>query len=153
MKIRGKFVIISGMSHKVHPKSYRLKNLADWSSRWFDKKNLPKYLEDDFKIREFLQKKLGKLGIEKIEIERFSGKVTVIIFSARPGLIIGRGGQGVEDLKKQLEQKILKTGKKGELKLEIKEVKDPWSSASLSAQWIAQQLERRFPHKIGRAHV
>jgi len=135
------------MAHKVHPKSYRLKDLGDWNSRWLSKKNLPKYLEEDFRIREFLEKKLGKLGIEKIEIERFPGKLNLIIQSARPGLIIGRGGGGVEELKKELERKILKTEQKKELKLEIKEIKNPWSSASLAAQWIAQQIEKRLPHK------
>lgn len=135
------------MSHKVHPKAYRLKELADWSSRWLDKKNLAQYLEGDLRIREFLKKKIGKLGVEKIEIERFPGKIKIIIFSARPGLIIGRGGGGIEELKKELEKEIFKTGPKRELKLEINEIKNPWSSASLSAQWIAQQIERRIPHK------
>jgi len=103
-------------------------------------------LEEDFKIREFLRKKLGKIGVEKIEIERFSGKINIIISSARPGLIIGRGGGGVEELKRDLEVTLKPAQKdKRELKLEIKEIRDPWSSASLSAQWIAQQIERRIP--------
>ncbi|MBM3258041.1 MAG: 30S ribosomal protein S3 [Candidatus Nealsonbacteria bacterium] len=136
------------MAHKVHPKSYRLKNLADWNSRWFDKKNFPKHLEEDFKIREYLQKKIGKLGIEKIEIERFAGKLNIIISSARPGLIIGRGGSGIEELKKVLEIKVLKNNKaKKEVRIEIREVKDIWSSASLSAQYIAQQIEKRVPFR------
>lgn len=135
------------MTHKVHPKAYRLKELADWNSRWLDKKNFPKNLEEDFKIRDFLKKKIGKIGIEKIEIERFPGKTTIIIFSARPGLIIGRGGGGVEELKKTLERKIFKGKTKKDLKLDIKEIREPWSSAALSAQWIAQQIERRIPHR------
>ncbi|MFH1462201.1 MAG: 30S ribosomal protein S3 [bacterium] len=135
------------MSHKVHPKSYRLKTLNDWSSRWFDKKKLPQYLEEDFRIREFLKEKIGKLGVEKVEIERFPEKILVIIFSARPGLIIGRGGGGVEELKKQLDRNIFKKVQRKEVKIEIKEVRDVWSSAALSAQWIAQQLERRIPHR------
>ena len=96
------------MAHKVHPKIFRLKELNDWGSRWLEKKKFPQYLEEDFKIREFLEKKLGKIGIEKIEIERFAGKTNIIISSARPGLIIGRGGGGVEELKKELE-KLLST--------------------------------------------
>ena len=131
------------MTHKVHPKAYRLKELSDWHSRWFDKKTLAKYLEEDFLIREFLKKKIGKLGVEKIEIERFPGKVTIIIFTARPGLIIGRGGGGVEELKKQLETKVLKITSPKEVKIEIKEIRDPWSSAALVAQWIIQQIEKR----------
>jgi len=105
-------------------------------------------MEEDLKIREFLRKKLGKIGIEKIEIERFPGKINIIISSARPGLIIGRGGGGVEELKRVLDV-ILPSPvrEKRELKIEIREIKDPWSSASLSAQWIAQQIEKRIPHR------
>ncbi len=134
------------MTHRVHPKVFRIKEITDWDSRGFYRKKLPEYLEEDFKIREFLRKKLGKIGVEKIEIERFSGKINIIISSARPGMVIGRGGGGVEELKRDLEV-ILKPAQKDkrELKLEIKEIRDPWSSASLSAQWIAQQIERRIP--------
>ena len=135
------------MSHRVHPKAYRLRRIGDWDSRWFSKKNLPQYLEEDFKIREFITKKLEKVGVEKIEIERFPGKIKVSIFSARPGLIIGRGGEGVEELRKQVERKIFRNSQKMELKLEIKEVKNSWFSASLSAQWMAQQIEKRIQHR------
>jgi len=129
----------------VHPKIFRVRKLTDWNSRWLDEKKLPQYLEEDFKIREFLKKKIGKIGIDNIEIERFPGKLNIIISSARPGLIIGRGGEGIEELKKELEKTLPK--EKRELKLEIKEIKDPWLSASLSAQWIAQQIEKRVLYK------
>jgi small subunit ribosomal protein S3 len=135
------------MAHKVHPKAYRLRDLSNWGSRWLDRKKLSQYLEEDFKIREFLKKKIGKLGVEKIEIERFPGKLNIIIFSSRPGLIIGRGGEGVEEIKKELEEKILKSKKKNGLKLEIREIKDPWSSANLTAQWMAQRIEKKLPHR------
>jgi len=144
------------MTHKVHPKVYRIKGINDWNSRGFYK-NPAEYLEEDFKIREFLRKKIGKAGIEKIEIERSPAKLNIIISSVRPGLIIGRGGQGVEQLKKILEEKILKKkeakisekkdiargGERRELRIEIREIKNPWTSASLVAQWIAQQIEKR----------
>ena len=133
------------MGHEVHPKAFRIKEITDWDSRGFYKKKLPEYLEEDFKIREFLKKRIGKLGIEKIEIERFPGKIMVIISSARPGLIIGRGGEGIEELRKQLEKELVK-GKK-EIKIEIREVKNPWASASLAAQWVAQQIEKRTPFR------
>jgi len=119
--------------------------LSNWGSRWLSKKEFPKYLEEDFKIREFLEKKLGRLGIEKIEIERLPGKINMIISSTRPGLIIGRGGGGVEELKKELEQKII--GEKKEIKIEIREVKNPWVSAPLAAQWMAQQIEKRVRYR------
>jgi small subunit ribosomal protein S3 len=135
------------MSHKVHPIAYRRRRLEDWATRGFYKE-APKILEQDFKIRQFLDKKIGKMGIEKIDIERFSEKLSIIIFSARPGLIIGRGGEGIEQLKKLLENKIIRPSvkeKKIELRIEIREVKNPWTSASLAGQWAAQQLEKRVP--------
>ncbi len=135
------------MAHKVHPKIFRIRGLQDWESRWFDRKNFPKYLEEDFRVREFINKRLPRVGIEKIEIERSPGKINIIISTARPGLIIGRGGGGVEGLKKEILVNILNDGGKKELKMEIREVKDPWLSAAISAEWIAQQLERRIPHR------
>lgn len=141
------------MAHKVHQKIFRIKELTDWNSRWLDKKNFPQYLEEDFKIREFLKKKLGKIGIERIEIERFPGKINIIISTARPGLIIGRAGAGVEELKNELEKVCLKvdSGKqkevKREIRIEIREVKNPWLSAALASQWIAQQIEKRVPYR------
>jgi len=145
------------MSHKVHPASYRRKRIQDWESRGFYK-DPAKTLEQDFKIRSFLVEKLGRIGVEKIEIERFPGKLNIIIFSARPGLIIGRGGEGVEQLRNLLEKKVIeKSGvgekssnqkpKKLELRIEIREVKNPWASASLTAQWVAQQIEKRVPFR------
>ncbi|OGZ18775.1 MAG: 30S ribosomal protein S3 [Candidatus Nealsonbacteria bacterium RBG_13_42_11] len=135
------------MAHKVHPKSFRIKDIGDWDSRWFNIKKIPQYLEEDFKIRKVIKDKIGKLGVEKAEIERFPGKITVIISSARPGLIIGRGGGGIEELKKILEKEVFKIGAKKELKIEIKEIRDPWTSAALSAQWVAQQIEKRVSHR------
>ena len=132
------------MTHKVHPKIFRIKETKDWISRWFDKKNFAKFLQEDFIIREFLEERLKESSVEIIEIERFGDKVNIIINSGRPGLIIGRGGSGIEELRKILQKKI---GDEKEIRLEIREVKNPWTSASLSAQWVAQQLERRMPHR------
>src|SRR3989338_11345115 len=128
------------MSHKVHPKSFRLRDIGDWDSRWFTKKKIRDYLAEDFAIRKFLEKKLKESGVQNIEIERSPGKVNIILNSARPGFIIGRGGKGAEDLKKELEKRLPlpKEGKR-ELKIDIREVKNPWLSASLSGQWMAQQ--------------
>lgn len=133
------------MSHKVHPKAYRIKNIADWDSRGFYK-NPAELLEEDFKIRSLLKNKIGKLGVEKIEIERFPNRTNIIIHSARPGLIIGRRGEGVEQLKKMLQEKI-KKDKNKEMRIEIREIKNPWMSANLVAQWIAQQIEKRMPYR------
>ena len=144
------------MTHKVHPKAFRIKQISDWSSRGFYKKDFAKYLKEDFEIRNFLNKKLAKIGIENIEIERFPTKTSIIISTARPGLIIGRRGEGIEELKKDIEKIVFKRPlsamKKGksrpfELRLEIKEIKFPWLSAALIAQWIVQQIERRTPFR------
>jgi len=143
------------MAHKVHPKIFRVKEMADWYSRWFEKAAYAKALRGDFLIRSYLEKKLKDASVESIEIERFSGKITIIINTSRPGLIIGRGGSGIEELRKNLE-KILekdrksryreaKEARKWEIRMEIREIKNPWDSASLCAQWIAQQLEKRMP--------
>jgi len=138
------------MSHQVHPKIFRIKEITDWNSRGFYEKGVSNFLKEDFEIRGFLTKKLPRGVIEKIEIERFPSKISVILFTARPGLVIGRRGEGIEALKSQLERKILKKDKKSpikELKIEIIDVKDPWASASLAAQWMAQQIEARVPYR------
>lgn len=138
------------MSHKVHPKSFRIKRISDWGSRWLSKKEYSKFLEGDFRIREFLEKKLKQTWLDSVEIERFPGKLNVIINTARPGLIIGRGGEGVEDLKKILDKKInefLKKEERTAIKIEIREIRNPWARANLASQWIAQQIEKRMPHR------
>lgn len=130
------------MSHKVHPKIFRIKGLSDWASRWFDKKNYAKNLESDMLIRNFLEEKLKAAGVQNIEIERFTDTTKVIVTTSRPGVVIGRQGKGAEDLKKELQKRF---GTQGvEIKLEIKELKNPWSNALFIAQNIAQQIERRM---------
>jgi len=133
---------------KVHPKAFRIKETTDWESRGFYKKDFGKLLAEDFAIREFLKKKIGKLGVEKIEIERSPGKAKVIISSARPGLIIGRGGGGVELLKKELDATLPPPiREKREIKIEIREIRNPWASAVLAAQWMSQQIEKRVRYR------
>jgi len=132
------------MAHKVHQKAFRLKEMKDWFSRGFYGKKTAKYLEEDFRIRKFLEDKLKLAGIEKIEIERFPAKIKVLISTGRPGILIGRRGERIEKLKEELEGQIFE---KKELEIEILPLKDPWVSASLSAQWIAQQIEKRVPYR------
>lgn len=139
------------MAHKAHPKGLRVGYIEDWESRWFDEKNFSKNLEEDFIIREFLLEKLKEAAVSKIEIERSPGKVLISIFTARPGLIIGRGGKGVEDLQKSLLKEIQKKSplkdQKRAFQIEIKEIKNPWLDANLVAQWVAQRLEKRIPYR------
>jgi small subunit ribosomal protein S3 len=142
------------MAHKVHPKSFRIKGTEDWNIRGFYGRKMPMYLEEDFLIKDFLRKKLVEASVANIQIEHSANKINVIIETARPGLIIGRGGGGVDALKKEIENKIqkkLKTRVEGaphrEIKIEIREIKNPWISAALVAQMAAQQIEKRMPFR------
>ncbi len=138
------------MSHKSHPKILRIKQIENWLSRGFYKKNFPQYLKEDFKIRDFLKKKLPKGTLEEVEIERGATTLKIIIKTARPALVIGRGGEGVEKLKKEIEKilgKLKDSTIKRDIKIEIVATKDPWSSAVLVSQWIASQLEKRVRYR------
>ena len=143
------------MAHKVHPKIFRIRDTNDWQTRWMSKKNLPKYLEEDFVIRKFLKKRLKDASVESIEIERFPNKVNIIINSSRPGFIIGRGGEEIEKIKKDINKALEKIDKnraknkenQEEIRIEIREIRDPWSKASLCCQQMAQQIEKRLPHR------
>ena len=139
------------MTHKVHPKSFRIKGTEDWNVRGFYGKKMSQFLQEDFLIKDFLRKKLTEASVANIEIEHSASKLNIIIETARPGIIIGRGGSGIEILKKMVEQKIKKNGRSkapvGEVKIEIREIKNPWISAPLVAQWSAQQIEKRLPFR------
>ncbi|MDD4082693.1 MAG: 30S ribosomal protein S3 [Sphaerochaetaceae bacterium] len=142
------------MAHKVHPKSFRIKGTEDWNIRGFYGRKMPQYLEEDFLIKDFLRKRLIEASVSNIEIEHSANKVNVIIETARPGLIIGRGGEGIEALKKEVEKKVqrkLKTRAVSktlrDLKLEIREIKNPWISSALVAQMASQQIEKRMPFR------
>jgi len=138
------------MSHKVHPKSFRIKGTEDWNIRGFYGNKMPQYLEEDFLIKDFLKNKLVEASVANIQIEHSANKVNVIIESARPGLIIGRGGGGIDALKKEVEKYItrkLKIKIARDIKLEIREIKNPWSCAALVAQMSAQQIEKRMPFR------
>ena len=133
------------MTHKTHPKIYRAKGTEDWLSKGFYEKDFEKKLKEDFLIRKFIEEKVGSLFIEKIEVKRSLEKIEVTIFTSRPGIIIGRKGQDIEKLRQEIEEKIL--NKKGVLKIEVKEVLNPWTSAQLVAKWMANQIEKRVPYR------
>jgi len=138
------------MSHKVHPFIFRLGIVTDWKSHWFKKKNYSKFLEQDVKLRDFLAKKLAKAGLKLVEIEHSANLINIIIKTTRPGLIIGRGGGGVDELKKEI-KKIIQKEKLGiakqEVRLEIEEVRQPTAQAAIMAVEIASQIERRLSHR------
>ena len=128
------------MGQKMHPHGLRVGVIKDWDSKWYaDSKNFSDYLVEDKKIREYVKKKLYVSGISKIEIERTAKSVKVNVYTAKPGLVIGKGGALVEGLKADL-QKIIKK----DVTLNIVEVKDFDTNAQLVAENIASQLERRI---------
>ena len=129
------------MGQKVHPLGFRVGVIIDWSSKWYaDKKNFADNLVEDFKIREFLKSKLYTAGISKIEIERAAKRVKINIHTAKPGMVIGRGGSGIEVIK--LDMKKIVTDKN--VLINIVEVKQAENNAQLMAENVASQLEKRI---------
>ena len=127
------------MGQKVNPHGLRVGVIKDWDSRWYAESDFADNLVEDYNIRKYLKKKLFAAGISKIEIERASDRVKVIIFTAKPGVIIGKGGQEIEVTKNEVAKLV--GGKK--VLVDIKEIKRPDKDAQLVAENIAQQLENR----------
>ena len=126
------------MGQKVNPHGLRVGVIKDWDSKWYADAEFSDYLVEDYNIRKFLKKKLYSAGVSKIEIERASDRVKVIIYTAKPGVVIGKGGAEIEVTKKELSKL---TDKK--VMVDIKEIKRPDRDAQLVAENIAQQLENR----------
>lgn len=126
------------MGQKVNPHGLRVGVIKDWDSKWYADAEFSDYLVEDYNIRKFLKKKLYSAGVSKIEIERASDRVKVIIYTAKPGVVIGKGGAEIEVTKKELSKL---TDKK--VMVDIKEIKKPDRDAQLVAENIAQQLENR----------
>ncbi|MCM8763333.1 MAG: 30S ribosomal protein S3 [Candidatus Omnitrophica bacterium] len=156
------------MGHKVSPKIFRIGLSEDWNSHWFARGgNYSDYLKEDTAIREYLNDKLKEAGLEKVVIERSPDNINITIHSSKPGLVIGRGGAAIEEIKKHIEKKIIrknlfKRDKKGDssalpnargragrikLQINIKEVNRPQLSAPIVAQNIASELEKRIPYR------
>lgn len=133
------------MGHKVHPKIHRTQVIYTWDSKWFSKKNYSQFAEQDIKIREFLVKKFKDANIDAISVERGAKDMTITILAAKPGFIIGRGGKGIDEIRKEIERKFLKMSLK--VKLNVREVKSPALSAAVVAQTIASDVERRIPFR------
>ena len=132
------------MGHKVNPISFRLQVKKDWKSRWFAGADYAKFLHEDIKIRKHIEKKLGaRAGVAKVEIERNANMVTIIIFTSRPGVIIGRGGAGATDLKNNLVKTIQSKIKD----INIEEIRTPELNAKIMADAITAQLEKRIAFK------
>jgi len=150
------------MGQKVHPKSFRLKINKTWDSKWFADKDFADFLRQDVLVRKFIFKKLKNAAISRVDIERAANTLNISVYSAKPGVIIGRGGAGAEDLKKEIHNKFLKDAfsRKKSIKninINILETDKPGIDATLIFQQIAADLEKRIPYRrsvkqaIGRA--
>lgn len=130
------------MGKKVSPISLRIGITRTWNSRWFSKKDYQAKFLQDLAIRKHLKAELAKAGISKIEIVRNTGKIEVVIHAAKPGMIVGRGGEDIQTLQKKLNVKFTEN-----FAVTVQEVRKPEADAELIAQNIADQVERRFPYR------
>lgn len=131
------------MGQKIHPFGFRVGISKDWKSRWFgDKKAYKQFVFEDYKIREFLKNKLTTAGLESIEIERNANDARVTIKVSKPGLVIGRGGSGIEALEKELRAIV-----SSKVKLTVEEIKTPEINAQLVGDYIARQIKRRISYR------
>lgn len=139
------------MSHTVHPYSHRLGIIRDWKSRWFgSNQKFRDYLKADVTVRDYLEKKLIDMYVSSVEIERNDKMLRIIIKTSRPGLIIGRSGEGTEKLRKDLVSMMKKQGifdENVELKIDIEEVRSPESDAKIVALMVKDALEKRMPFR------
>lgn len=135
------------MGHKVNPVGLRIGINQNWKSKWFSKREYKSNLKQDIEIRNEIMEKWKNAAISDVEIERSQASVRVIIKTARPGVIIGRGGSGVEDIKKNLQGNFFKNDKKANLKIDVQEIKNFEESAQVLAQSMADQLEKRMPFR------
>ena len=147
------------MTHKVHPIGYRLSVIRDWKSRWLDGKSYPLHAQEDYRIREHINKTYKNAGVESVEVERSAGRLSVIVFTSRPGILIGRGGAGTEEMRRSIAKIITGIAKEArtkgriieerapEIRIEVREIRETELYASLVAQSVAEQLERRFPFR------
>ena len=126
------------MGQKVHPTGFRLGVIRTWDSKWYHEKSYAKWLHEDIKLRKFLRDKLKSAGISKVEIERAANKIKVNVHTARPGIVIGKKGAGIEQLKAELQKHS-----ENEIFLNIHEVRKAETDAQLVAENVAVQLERR----------
>lgn len=133
------------MSHKVHPTIFRIGSIYTWDSKWFARKGYAKFLRDDLAIREYLMKELKDVGVDTIGIERTPHDITVSVSAAKPGMIIGRGGVGAEELRKKLQKKFFDATTN--VKVNILEVAHPALSAQIVAQGVVTELEKRVPFR------
>jgi small subunit ribosomal protein S3 len=130
------------LGHKVHPVGFRIGTIRDWQSKWYSDRNYTDCLMDDLKLRKAILAKYAEAAISQVDIDRQANEIAVTLHTARPGIVIGRGGQRVEEMRKNLEQLI---GKK--IRLNIQEIRQPELDAALVSRSIGEQLERRIAYR------
>lgn len=136
------------MGKKVNPKIFRIGVIHTWPSVWFEKgENYIKNVQQDVGVRRYLIKNFREAGIDKVEIVRSISKIDINVYTAKPGIIIGRGGDGVEKLKKDIHRKFLKNLRLGEISMNIKEVSRPNLSAQIMVQAMSMEIEKRMPYR------
>lgn len=136
------------MPHKVHPIIFRIKNLSDWRSQWFSAKKYRENLEVDYRIREFIKKQLKAAAVDEVVIKRTANSIQILIKAARPGIIIGRGGTGIQDLKREIIKRVFRGKIKGlDIKIDIEEIRKSETQATVVAKNVAEQIERRMPFR------
>jgi len=145
------------VTHRVHPYIFRIGQQNPWKSRWFSRKKFQAYLREDTLVRAWLLVKLRQAHVEGIEIERSPNTVQIIIKTSRPGILIGRGGEGAERLKEEIKRQFLKIGKrfdsrntqpeKREIRLTIEEIRSPEAHSAIAGQMIADDIEKRIPFR------
>ncbi len=133
------------MGQKVNPRIFRIGINKTWDSKWFSDKNYSTLLRQDVLIRKHIKNKLKDAAVDKIEIERPAGNINITIYSGKPGMIIGRAGAGIEELKKEIQNKFL--GKKFSLNLNIQEITKPDLSAQIVLQSMIADIEKRIPFR------
>lgn len=136
------------MGQKVHPRAFRLGVIEGWNAKWFaPRRQYRQLLQEDVRIRSFLNKRLRDAGLAKVDIERSSNGLIITVHTSRPGVVIGRGGAGAELLKKELTKLIPKGPKKVAIKLNIQEVGNPDGNAQVVVRSIIDQIEKRLPFR------
>lgn len=135
------------MGNKVHPNSFRIGVIRGWDGVWFaNRQQFKTFLKEDVAIREYLKAQLKEALVDRIEIERSRQEIRLMIYSAKPGIIIGRGGAGIEDLTKKLKTKFF-PGRRVKMSVNVKEIQKPSLSAQVIGQQIAADIEKRMPFR------
>lgn len=134
------------MGHKVNPTGLRLGITTNWASRWFESKDYVRKLREDVQMREFVAKRWKHAAIASVEIERSANTIRLIVKTSRPGVLIGRGGSGIEDMAAIVKKRFF-AGRRVDLRIEAQEIRQFEENASLVAQSVAEQLEKRMPFR------